>query len=250
MRRFAPGVSTHLSRLNHVAPPDHAHTSIFRIVFGEPASRRRWRWILPATGGWRTVSPISGSQQCNGSMWGAVVWEKTPGGRDTHNPDVSKQNRPTLGMPILIDMKKKPGVDQWEGQVYNAKDGQYLQLDDQAGRSRPTRNSRLRAGLSLRRRNLDPRRRSDPVRAPPTAWRTAHRKPPVRYQSPLHRRPPRRPRLRCAQDYRVRERRRQGTKAGDFRTAGRSSGRYLSTSRHRGVYPLAPAGTAAPRPTW
>ena len=29
-----------------------------------------------------------------------------------------------LGMPILIDMKKKPGVDAWEGQVYNAKDGQ------------------------------------------------------------------------------------------------------------------------------
>ena len=27
-------------------------------------------------------------------------------------------------MPILIDMKKKPGVDSWEGQVYNAKDGQ------------------------------------------------------------------------------------------------------------------------------
>src|SRR5256885_9112432 len=27
-------------------------------------------------------------------------------------------------MPMLIDMKKKPGVDQWQGQVYNAKDGQ------------------------------------------------------------------------------------------------------------------------------
>ena len=27
-------------------------------------------------------------------------------------------------MPILIDMKKKAGVDAWEGQVYNAKDGQ------------------------------------------------------------------------------------------------------------------------------
>jgi hypothetical protein len=63
--------------------------------------------------------------ECNGSMWGAVSWEKTPGGRDSHNPDVSKQNRPSLGMPILIDMKKKPGVDQWEGQVYNAKDGQF-----------------------------------------------------------------------------------------------------------------------------
>ena len=62
--------------------------------------------------------------QCNGSMWGAVAWEKTPGGKDTHNPDASKQSRPTLGMPILIDMKKKPGVDAWEGQVYNAKDGQ------------------------------------------------------------------------------------------------------------------------------
>jgi hypothetical protein len=58
-------------------------------------------------------------------MWGVVAWEKVPGGRDKNNPDVSKQNRPTLGMPILIDMKKKSGADQWEGQVYNAKDGQF-----------------------------------------------------------------------------------------------------------------------------
>lgn len=56
-------------------------------------------------------------------MWGVVAWEKTPGGRDSNNPDVSKQSRPTLGMPILIDMKKKPGAESWEGQVYNAKDG-------------------------------------------------------------------------------------------------------------------------------
>src|ERR1700709_1940792 len=62
--------------------------------------------------------------ECNGSMWGAVAWEKIPGGRDNNNPDASKQSRLTLGMPILIDMKKKPGVDQWEGQLYNAKDGQ------------------------------------------------------------------------------------------------------------------------------
>jgi hypothetical protein len=57
-------------------------------------------------------------------MWGVVVWEKQPGGRDTNNPDASKRNRPTLAMPILLDMKKKAGLDQWEGQVYNAKDGQ------------------------------------------------------------------------------------------------------------------------------
>lgn len=57
-------------------------------------------------------------------MWGAVSWEKTPGGIDKNNPDPAKQSRPSLGMPILIDMKKKPGADAWEGQVYNAKDGQ------------------------------------------------------------------------------------------------------------------------------
>src|SRR5438876_4447794 len=78
------------------------------------------------TGDWRVADGVANIRvaQCNGSMWGVVAWEKEPGGRDTNNPDVSKKNRPTLGMPILIDMKKKPGVDQWEGQVYNAKDGQ------------------------------------------------------------------------------------------------------------------------------
>src|SRR6266550_8754465 len=79
------------------------------------------------TGDWRVADGVANIRvaECNGSIWGAVAWEKTPGGRDTHNPDASKQNRPTLGMPILIDMKKKPGVDQWQGQVYNAKDGQF-----------------------------------------------------------------------------------------------------------------------------
>ena len=78
------------------------------------------------TGDWRVADGVANIRvaQCNGNMWGVVAWEKTPGGRDTNNPDVSKQSRPTLGMPILIDMKKKPGVDSWEGQVYNAKDGQ------------------------------------------------------------------------------------------------------------------------------
>src|SRR3978361_348447 len=78
------------------------------------------------TGDWMVADQVANIRvaECNGSMWGAVVWEKTPGGRDLNNPDVALQSRPTLGMPILIDMKKKTGVDQWEGQVYNAKDGQ------------------------------------------------------------------------------------------------------------------------------
>jgi uncharacterized protein (DUF2147 family) len=77
------------------------------------------------TGDWRVADGVATIRvaECNGSMWGVVTWEKEPGGRDENNPDVSKRSRFTLGMPILIDMKKKPGVDQWEGHVYNAKDG-------------------------------------------------------------------------------------------------------------------------------
>ena len=77
------------------------------------------------TGDWRVADGEGKIRiaQCNGSMWGVVAWERDAGGRDVHNPDVSKKNRPLLGMPILLDMKKKSGVDQWEGQVYNAKDG-------------------------------------------------------------------------------------------------------------------------------
>jgi uncharacterized protein (DUF2147 family) len=79
------------------------------------------------TGDWRVADGVANIRvaECNGSMWGAVSWEKVPGGRDKNNPDVSKQSRPTLGMPILIDMKKQPGAEQWGGQVYNAKDGQF-----------------------------------------------------------------------------------------------------------------------------
>ena len=78
------------------------------------------------TGDWKVADGVANIRvaQCSGSMWGVVAWEKQPGGKDKNNPDVAKQSRPTLGMPILIDMKKKPGVDAWEGEVYNAKDGQ------------------------------------------------------------------------------------------------------------------------------
>lgn len=78
------------------------------------------------TGDWRVADGVANIRvaQCNGSMWGAVSWEKQPGGRDQNNPDVSKKNRPTLGMATLINMKKVAGAEQWEGQVYNAKDGQ------------------------------------------------------------------------------------------------------------------------------
>lgn len=77
------------------------------------------------TGDWRVEDGVANIRvaACQGSMWGVVAWEKIPGGRDKNNPDASKKSRLTLGMPILLDMKKKAGADQWEGQIYNAKDG-------------------------------------------------------------------------------------------------------------------------------
>src|SRR3954465_15471373 len=79
------------------------------------------------TGDWMVADQVANIRvaECNGSMWGVVAWEQAPGGSDVNNPDVSLQSRPTLGMPILIDMKKKTGAEQWEGQVYNAKDGKH-----------------------------------------------------------------------------------------------------------------------------
>lgn len=78
------------------------------------------------TGDWQVADGVANIRvaQCNGNMWGVVAWEKIPGGRDKNNPDPAKQSRATLGMPILLAMKKKAGVEAWEGQVYNAKDGQ------------------------------------------------------------------------------------------------------------------------------
>ncbi|MDB5565136.1 MAG: hypothetical protein JWP84_1702, partial [Tardiphaga sp.] len=69
------------------------------------------------TGDWKVADGVANIRvaECNGSMWGAVAWEKTPGGLDKNNPDVSKRNRPTLGMPILIDMKKNAKEDKWAG---------------------------------------------------------------------------------------------------------------------------------------
>lgn len=61
---------------------------------------------------------------CNGRIWGAIAWEKEPGGRDEHNPDAAKRTRPTLGIPILIDMKPAQGTaDKWEGGIYNPENG-------------------------------------------------------------------------------------------------------------------------------
>jgi uncharacterized protein (DUF2147 family) len=66
---------------------------------------------------------------CNGALCGTLVWLQEPIDPDTkrpktdkHNVDASKQGRPLLGAPIVLDMKPN-GADTWQGQVYNAEDG-------------------------------------------------------------------------------------------------------------------------------
>jgi len=66
---------------------------------------------------------------CGGALCGTLVGLKEPNdpstGRpktDKNNADASKQNRPLIGVPIVLGMKPSgPGV--WSGDVYNASDG-------------------------------------------------------------------------------------------------------------------------------
>ena len=62
-------------------------------------------------------------EDCGGALWGVLSWEVKPG-RDTQNPDPALRGRPTLGIPILLNLKPAGGAEpRWEGQVYNATNG-------------------------------------------------------------------------------------------------------------------------------
>ena len=78
------------------------------------------------TGEWLVEDKVATVKiaDCGGHLWGVIASEKKPGGIDSKNPDKSKRNRPTLGMPILLDMTPDPDEnDKWSGHIYNAKNG-------------------------------------------------------------------------------------------------------------------------------
>lgn len=61
---------------------------------------------------------------CNSKLWGVIASEQIPGNIDSKNPDKAKRTRPTLGIPILLNMKKSSDEkDKWEGQIYDATSG-------------------------------------------------------------------------------------------------------------------------------
>jgi uncharacterized protein (DUF2147 family) len=67
---------------------------------------------------------------CGGALCGNLIWLKEPNdpatGRpktDKNNADTSKQNRPLIGVQIVLGMKPSGTPNKWDGQVYNASDG-------------------------------------------------------------------------------------------------------------------------------
>src|ERR1044071_8664805 len=59
---------------------------------------------------------------CAGTLWGVVSWQQSAGGVDAKNPDPAKRGRPTLGMPVLMDLKAN-GANNWAGALYNSNNG-------------------------------------------------------------------------------------------------------------------------------
>jgi len=69
-------------------------------------------------------------ENCGGALCGKIVWLKEPIDPDTSKPktdkknvDAAKQSRPLLGVPIVLGMKPSGTANKWDGQVYNAEDG-------------------------------------------------------------------------------------------------------------------------------
>ena len=76
------------------------------------------------TGEWRVADgkALIRVVDCGKALWGVVSWAARPG-RDIHNPNAALRRRPTLGMPILLNMQPTDERGHWEGQIYNADDG-------------------------------------------------------------------------------------------------------------------------------
>ncbi|WP_458756732.1 DUF2147 domain-containing protein [Afipia sp. TerB] len=93
-------------------------------------------FLLAALGSAQAAEPIGEWQveekvatikivDCDGALWGVVASEVRAGGTDSKNPDKAKRGRPTLGMPVLLNMTKSTEEkNRWDGKIYNAKDGE------------------------------------------------------------------------------------------------------------------------------
>jgi len=73
-------------------------------------------WMVPAKDGTVQIYKC-GSQYC-----GKLSWLKSPGDKDTNNPDPAKRNDPLLGKVILHSFRYDG--DEWvNGKIYDPNDG-------------------------------------------------------------------------------------------------------------------------------
>ncbi len=96
--------------------------------------------MLPATGQAQTAPPLGvwntaegkgrvRITDCGGALCGNLIWlaqpndEKGQPKRDVRNKDATRRDRPLIGVPILISMKKDQD-NRWRGNIYNAEDGE------------------------------------------------------------------------------------------------------------------------------
>lgn len=104
--------------------PIYATALIWLAIGGAAFSQTASAPVADPTGEWLVADRVARIKivDCGGRLWGVVAWEMRPGGTDKRNPDPKLRSRPTLGMPILLDMAPtKP--NRWEGQVYNSQNG-------------------------------------------------------------------------------------------------------------------------------
>lgn len=62
---------------------------------------------------------------CGQKLWGVISWVQMPD-TDKHNPDITRRNRPVLGMPILLGFEQDKNGG-WNGDIYNADNGKIYQ---------------------------------------------------------------------------------------------------------------------------
>jgi uncharacterized protein (DUF2147 family) len=102
------------------------------VLFVAAANLAAPAFAADALGTWYTADRESQVKiaNCGGALCGTLVWLKEPNdpttGRpktDKNNADASKQNRPLIGVPIVLGMRPSGTPNEWSGQVYNAADG-------------------------------------------------------------------------------------------------------------------------------
>ena len=217
-----------------------------RIFGGRPCFRAL---AADPTGDWRVADGVANIRvaECNGSMWGAVAWEKTPGGRDRTIPSLETEQadaghadpdrheeeacRRSMGRPSL-QRQGRPDVQR-----------------RRSSRSAPIRwrfkaacwasSAAAKPGPASRPDPLEPGQQHGQGRAEGHGASQAAAQHSSRAAD----------HSRCAEDHRRRQPGPQSRSEAGGRPARRHR-RYLPTPRHRAVCPLARAGTTAPRQAW